>query len=213
MLALIMAGGRGTRLGMGEKPLVTICGRPMMAYVIDAFRTSGHEVVVVASPRTPFTKNWCRAQGIALYEASGEGYVEDITEAAADLKQEHPFFTCVSDLPCLTPEIVRSVHAAYYASGKPACSTWVPRDLCVEHGCRTEYTDVVEGVAACPAGINILRGDALGEPQDEVKILLHERRLAFNINTREELAQVQRYLCRERHPPCRPGSQVSRRSR
>ena len=87
MLALIMAGGRGTRLRMGEKPLVTICGRPMLSYVTDAFVAAGHEVVVVASYRTPFTKNWCRAQGIALYEAEGLGYIEDINAAAADLEE------------------------------------------------------------------------------------------------------------------------------
>ena len=41
MLALILAGGEGARLGMGEKPLVTICGRPMVGYVIEAFTGAG----------------------------------------------------------------------------------------------------------------------------------------------------------------------------
>ncbi|MFW5638702.1 MAG: NTP transferase domain-containing protein, partial [Methanoculleus sp.] len=85
MLALIMAGGKGSRLRMGEKPLVTICARPMLSYVIDAFEAAGHEVVVVASHRTPYTKNWCRARGVTLYEAEGLGYVEDIQAAAGDL--------------------------------------------------------------------------------------------------------------------------------
>jgi len=88
MLALIMAGGEGSRLGMGEKPLVNICGRPMVSYVIDAFLAADHEVVVVASHRTPFTKNWCRAQGLTIYDAKGLGYVEDINAAAADLEEE-----------------------------------------------------------------------------------------------------------------------------
>jgi len=109
MLALIMAGGKGSRLRMGEKPLVTICARPMLSYVIDAFEAAGHEVVVVASHRTPYTKNWCRARGVTLYEAEGLGYVEDIQAAAGDLGEEGiPFFTCVSDLPCLVPDIITS---------------------------------------------------------------------------------------------------------
>lgn len=199
MLALIMAGGQGTRLRLGEKPLVTICGRPMLSYVIGAFADAGHEVVVVASYRTPFTKNWCRAQGVALYEAEGLGYIEDINAAAADLEEEGtPFFTCVSDLPCLAPEIVAGVEETWRRAGTPACSTWVPRDLCEEHGCRTQYTESVDGIPACPAGINILMAGGSGAAQDELQLLLHDRRLAFNVNTREELALVQEYLCRKR---------------
>jgi adenosylcobinamide-phosphate guanylyltransferase len=197
MLALIMAGGEGSRLGMGEKPLVSICGRPMVSYVIDAFLAADHEVVVVASHRTPFTKNWCRAQGLTIYDAKGLGYVEDINAAAADLEEEgKPLFTCVSDLPCLAVDIIADIEAAWRRSGLPACSTWVPHDLCLEHGCRTHYTEVINGVPACPAGINILTASREeGIPEEEVQVLLHDRRLAFNINTREELALVQRYLC------------------
>jgi adenosylcobinamide-phosphate guanylyltransferase len=200
MLALIMAGGRGSRLRMGEKPLVTICGRPMLSYVIDAFESAGHEIIVIASQRTPFTKNWCRVQGIALYEAPGEGYIEDIHVASADLGAEgSPFFTSVSDLPCLTPEIVSRIEDAYRQAGKPACSTWVPRDLCESHGCRTRYVETVDGTPACPAGINILTVSRSTDAQEELQLLLHDRRLAFNINTRDELALVQAYFCRGRH--------------
>lgn len=201
MLALIMAGGQGSRLQMGEKPLVTICGKPMLAYVIDAFASAGHEVVVVASHRTPFTKNWCRAQGVALYEAEGLGYVEDIRAAAEDLGEAGtPFFTCVSDLPCLATDIIAGVEAAWRRAKTPACSTWVPRDLCEEHGCRTQYMETVDGVPACPAGINILTAGGLDGPEEELRLLLHDRRLVFNINTREELALVQEYLCQKRVP-------------
>lgn len=198
MLALIMAGGEGSRLRMGEKPLVTICGRPMLSYVINAFASAGHEVVVVASHKTPFTKNWCRAQGVVLYEAEGLGYVEDINAAAADLEEAGtPFFTCVSDLPCLAPDIITGIEDAWRRAGAPACSTWVPRDLCEEHGCRTQYTEEIDGTPACPAGINILTAGGSDEPQEELRLLLHDRRLVFNINTREELALVQGYLCRK----------------
>ena len=201
MLALIMAGGRGSRLRMGEKPLVTVGERPMLAYVIDAFSSAGHEVVVVASHRTPFTKNWCRAHGVMLYEAKGLGYVEDI-DAAAEVLGERgaPFFTCVSDLPSLAPDIVAAIEAAWRRAGTPACSTWVPRELCEEHGCRTQYTETVDGIPAVPAGINILTAGGLDRPQEELWLLLHDRRLAFNINTREELVLVQEYLRRKRGP-------------
>jgi len=78
MLALIMAGGCGSRLNAGEKPLVNICGNPMIYHVIRAFEDAGCELVIVSSPKTPFTKNWCRTNGFEIYNSGGTGYVEDM---------------------------------------------------------------------------------------------------------------------------------------
>lgn len=188
MLALILAGGGGTRLELGEKPLVTIRGKPMIEYVIDAFTTAGYEAVVVLSHKTPFTTNWCRARGITCLVASGAGYIEDIAEVVSIIGVTGPFFTCVADLPCLRPETIREVETRYRESGREACSVWIPRELASMSGCRSSYTGTVNGITACPAGINILRGDLIDRPQDELLLLIPERGLAFNINTREELA-------------------------
>jgi adenosylcobinamide-phosphate guanylyltransferase len=196
MLALIMAGGGGTRLGMGEKPLVTICGQPMIRYVIGAFERAGHEVVVASSPKTPFTRNWCTAQGVPFFAAGGKGYVEDIIEAVEEIGETGPLFTCVSDLPCLTPSIIARIEEEYRESGKDACSTWVPLAICRECNCRTSYVETIGEIRACPAGINILRGDRIAEEQDEHRLVIHDRRIAFNVNTREELEVVRGYLCR-----------------
>ena len=54
MHALIMAGGEGRRINLGEKPLVLVCGRPMISYITDAFIGAGVDPVVAASPKTPF---------------------------------------------------------------------------------------------------------------------------------------------------------------
>jgi adenosylcobinamide-phosphate guanylyltransferase len=190
MLALILAGGSGSRLDLGEKPLVMIRGEPMIAPVIRAFESEGHETVVILSDRTPFTRNWCRAHRIEYLVASGCGYIPDIAEAVSILDEAGPFFTCVADLPCITPGIIGEVEDRYRGSGKEACSVWVPLSL----GGRDSYAEKVEGVMASPAGINILRGDAIDRPQEELRLLISDRRLAFNINTREELASVKSLL-------------------
>jgi adenosylcobinamide-phosphate guanylyltransferase len=122
--------------------------------------------------------------------ASGTGYIPDIAEAVFILGEEGPFFTCVADLPCITPRIIGEVEDRYRESGKEACSVWVP----LSEGGRGSYAGEVEGVIASPAGINILRGDAIDRPQEELRLLISNRRLAFNINTREELAAVKSLL-------------------
>ena len=194
MLALILAGGCGNRLSLGEKPLVTILGKPMIEYVTDAFFSAGCEIVVVLSRKTPYTHNWCRIMGIDHITASGNGYVEDIREAVTMLDEMSPLFTCVSDLPCLHGTIISHIRDLYFQSGKDAESTWVPASMVSEAGCRVHFTQNINGTEACPAGINILNGEKIADVQDEIRILVPSRRLAFNVNTRDELQRVQDYM-------------------
>jgi adenosylcobinamide-phosphate guanylyltransferase len=198
MLALIMAGGSGSRLNLGEKPLIPIQGRPMIAYVIDAFCAGRFDPVVAASPNTPMTMNWCRAHGIAFCKSEGRGYVEDMISAVEILDERHPLFVCVSDIPCLTAKVIRQIAEVYHMSGKDACSAWVPADLF--HSCRgsISYREKVNGIEACPAGINILRGDLISQPQEELQVLLNEPGLALNVNTRADLAKAEEFILR--HP-------------
>lgn len=195
MLALILAGGEGTRLGRGEKPLIDICGMPMVARVIDAFTSAGIEVMVAVSARTPMTLNYLRAQRIPFYRAGGRGYVEDIVDAVTELDVSAPLFTSVADLPCLRPDHVKEIRDAYLSQERPALSSWVPRDLCPPGGCRTEYTEVVDGIPSVPVGVNILLGERIAEPQEEHRLLLRDPALAWNVNTPEDLEAVRRAVC------------------
>ena len=113
-----MAGGAGSRLDMGEKPLVKISGIPMLQFVTDAFTGAGHEILVITSDLVPMTKNWCRAKGFEIYNASGQGYIEDLLECIRDISIGGPVFSCVSDLPGLSPGIVKQVHETYIDQGR-----------------------------------------------------------------------------------------------
>ncbi|OPX71936.1 MAG: Adenosylcobinamide-phosphate guanylyltransferase [Methanoregulaceae archaeon PtaB.Bin152] len=190
MFALILAGGLGSRLGLGEKPLVTIKGVPMIRYVIEAFTSAGFEILVVLSRKTPYTHNWCRAHAIPHYTAGGRGYVEDIAEAVEALGIEGPLFTSVADIPCLEEDIIGTLQALYFESGRDALSCWIPKDMAEKYGSRVAYTEIIDGVEACPAGINIICGNLIDCPQDEIRVLLADPRLAYNINTREALEFV-----------------------
>jgi adenosylcobinamide-phosphate guanylyltransferase len=194
MHALIMAGGEGTRLERGEKPLILVCGKPMIAYVIDAFSAAGIVPVVAVSPKTPMTTNWCRAQGIAFCKTEGRGYVEDMISAVQTLDDQHPLFVCVSDIPCISTPIIQQIADSYSVSGKDACSVWVPATLVRACHGGMPYREQVSGVEACPVGINILRGDLIEQPQEELQVLLNEPCLSFNVNTPADLAKAEDFL-------------------
>lgn len=195
MLALILAGGQGSRLNMGEKPLVTICGRPMITYVIDAFAAAGCEIMVVSSPQTPYTSNWCRAQGVDLFVAGAHGYVADIVEAVTGIGEDGPVITSVSDIPCLGEETVERIHDAYLSAGTDALSTWVPSRLYRGSSLRTAYQETIDGVPACPAGVNILLGARIEEEQEESRLLIDDPALGFNVNTPDDLTRAVSFIC------------------
>lgn len=199
MPGLILAGGSGSRLGLGEKPLVRVCDQPMLWYVILAFLEAGEEVFVVTTRKTPYTSNWCRAQGIETVLTGGAGYVDDIAEAAAALDLASPFFTCGADLPCLTGAVVRSVASAHQQSGLPACSTWVPVTLREARGYSVHSSMMIDQTLVTPAGLNILDGSMMDREQEELQIICVDPALVCNVNTRSDLSLAGQDC---RHRPC-----------
>lgn len=189
-----MAGGEGSRLGMGEKPLVRIAGRPMIEWVIDAFLEADIDPIVVTSMKTPYTKNWCRANQITFVSTDGEGYLNDLARAVMLLEEDGAIFISVSDIPCLRADTIRAVMDAYIESKLPACSTWIPVSFCDHFGTEPRYQATIEGVPASPAGLNILYGSCIHEEQPELQLLLNEPGLVFNVNTRSELEKLETHF-------------------
>lgn len=194
MRALIMAGGSGSRLGRGEKPLILVSGRPMISYITDAFCSAGCEPVIVVSRKTPMTANWCRAQGITVVQTGGDGYIEDMVGAVRYLEENQSLIISVSDIPCITPAIISTILRSYRGCGMAALSTWVPAHRVKSCRGGMPYHRQIDGVEACPAGVNILRGDEIGKEQEELTLLLDEPRLALNVNTPEDLARTEAFL-------------------
>ncbi len=78
MNVIIMAGGRGSRLGYVEKPLVEVCGRPILDGVISAATAMG-ELTLCTSRFTPnVEKSYCGS--LMCVRGSGD-YVSDLETA------------------------------------------------------------------------------------------------------------------------------------
>lgn len=194
MLTLIMAGGRATRLQMGEKGLVRLCNRPLIDYVLDAAGKAGLTPIVVTTPKTPYTANYCRIQGIEQICTSGDGYVEDVIEAVSCLEEEGPVLILCADIPGMRSEHLDFILSRYYAGSAPACSVWIPADILSTQRNKTGFTQEVEGVCAFPVGINILLGSRIAEEQEEMHILVSDHALAFNVNTPSELLRAEEFF-------------------
>lgn len=197
MLALILAGGKGTRLQMGEKGLVRLCEKPLISYVIDTLILSGFDPVVLTTSYTPYTTNYCRALGIPWICTSGLGYIEDIIEAVSILEDLGPILTICADIPGITKEHLDYIITEYEKGGADACSVWVPIAVNGKISNNHQYIQNISGKPVFPIGINILLGEKISKEQDEIQIIINDPLLTYNINTRKELDEAECFFAQK----------------
>jgi len=107
--ALVMAGGKGTRMKLpDEKPMIYICGKPMIQHVLDALRKAGKvdEIVVAVSRHTPKTAVSMGRLHVRVIETPGEDYVSDMRYAVKTLKL-NKVLIIFADIPLVTNEIIK----------------------------------------------------------------------------------------------------------
>ncbi|NOZ59520.1 MAG: NTP transferase domain-containing protein [Euryarchaeota archaeon] len=187
MDALIMAGGRGSRLGIDvEKPLLSFRGRPLVEHVLSALEgAAGVERIYAAtSPRNSGTTRYLIARGVEVLLTPGSGYVEDLRMALSALGRG-PVLVAAADLPLLTPGEVEEVLGEYRRQDAPALSTMVPLSLFRRYGLTPTLT-IGELV---PAGVNVVDSRNL---EGEERIYITENiRLAVNVNRPEDLKKAE----------------------
>lgn len=189
--ALIMAGGKGTRMELDvEKPLVEINGKPMIQYVINALKNTDkiNNVIVATSKNTPETKTFLNEQSIDIIETPGDGYVNDLGFIISNFKLDDVILTVTADLPLINSDIIDYVLEEYEKSDKPAMSVLVPIDVFKKYNIKP--TMMFENLI--PSGLNILR--SINKTQDEKVLIIERIELALNINTCEDIKLLKKLL-------------------
>ena len=192
--ALIMAGGKGTRLDLDyEKPMVKVNEKPMISYVIEALMESQYinKILVAISPNTPVTSEYVKKFPVKIIKTKGEGYIEDLADILKnreDVKKDEVIMTIVADLPFITAKQIDDVLENYYKRGKPAMCVSVPEYLFEKYNITP--TLVYEGLV--PTGVNLLLAN--NEEQDQSIYESENVELAFNINTLNDLNLSENYI-------------------
>jgi adenosylcobinamide-phosphate guanylyltransferase len=189
--ALVMAGGKGTRMELGvEKPLVELNGRPMIQYVIDALESSQKvgEIIVATSKNTPKTEIYLKECNIRTIKTPGNGYVHDLGFILSNFKLDDVLLTITADLPLINSDIIDYVLLEYEKSAKPAMSVLVPLHVFEKYSLKP--TIMFENLV--PSGLNILR--CINKTQDEEVLVIEKIELALNINTCEDIILLKKLL-------------------
>jgi adenosylcobinamide-phosphate guanylyltransferase len=190
-----MAGGRGSRLRMGEKPLVTLFGRPLIDYVALALEDSSVDRIFVATTENvPRTQKWAIERGLTVMETGGYGYVADMIEAVKTAEVTDPIMIIMADLPLVTSDLIDEIIEVYEGRPEPALSTHTPLDLHSRLGRRPDSLFNYQGRLIVPAGINVLDGTEIEKEQEDFHLILERIELAVNVNVAGDLMLCEKIM-------------------
>ncbi len=197
--ALIMAGGRGSRMGLPtEKPLLPFLDKPLIDWVgkavSDAKKVS--EFYVVVSSNTPLTEKHCLEKGWKILRTDAKGYHNDLKQAVSKANLMGPVLTMPSDVPAITGRFLDRVVSEFEVCGKDFLAVFVPIKMRQDLGLSISSTDEYKGVWYAVSGINIINGAKIqGEGKIETSaIISEETEVLLNINTTKDLEIAQEIM-------------------
>jgi len=195
--ALLMAGGKGTRLNiMGEKPLLEVGGKPIIQRVLEALKGANkvEDIIVVASKHTPQTAAFAQKQALKVLQAPGRGFCLDAKYAVKKLKLETVLTIC-ADLPLITSEFIDEVITFYEKCKRPALTVVVPQELYARFGLSFDYVFNDNGKSLIPIGVNVVDGRRIEERYlDEEILQIDDVKVAVNVNTLQDMRIAEEHI-------------------
>jgi len=203
MIAAIMCGGKGSRMQNFvnvEKPLLELKGKTMIERVLDALTQSRefHKIIGVTSSNTPRTKAFIRCYipwlTIDVIKTEGKSYSQDLSILLNKLKPA-TIFVVPADLPLLNPKIIQEIIGRYFP-GLPCVSIVSDKQFVVNTGVKPSLVLSIDSKEYCHTGITIVDSSKVKglTTLKEYYVIMNEREIVVNVNTRRELEIAERLL-------------------
>jgi len=198
--ALIMAGGKGKRMGLQvEKPLLPFLGKPLIDWVVEAVESARKvsDIYVVTSENTLETEKKCLRKGLKILRTDAKGYHNDFKQAVIEAKLNCPVLTIPADLPAVTGKFLDRTITAYEECGRDALAVFVPIKTRERLELSVSSTDYHEGVLYAVSGVNIINGAKINEEKIPTgAIITEEVEVLLNINTLKDLDVAEKIMRR-----------------
>lgn len=195
--ALVMAGGKGSRMALlKEKPLILVGGKPVIEHVLNALKNAKKvdSVVVAISDYTPETAKLISKFQVSVIKTPGKEFVSDMGYAVRAL-QLQTVLAIGADFPLITAAVIDDIVTYYEQCGKPALSVAVSMATKEKLGLSGKYVFEFNGKLVVPAGINVIDGRRIDEEElEEATCVLDRKEVAVNINTVRELRIAEELL-------------------
>ncbi|NIP23023.1 MAG: NTP transferase domain-containing protein, partial [Phycisphaerae bacterium] len=163
--ALVMAGGKGTRMKLREeKPLLKVSGKPMVEHILKALKNASKvdEIVVAVSKYTPKTAKRLKKLSVKILETPGKDFISDTKYAVKRLKLS-TVVTVSADLPLLSGEVIDEVIESFEQCGKTTLAVMIPAETRERLGLKADYVIEMGGRRLVPAGINVIDARRIDE--------------------------------------------------
>jgi adenosylcobinamide-phosphate guanylyltransferase len=199
IVALIMAGGKGTRFGGDtEKPMALFNGKPLIRRVIEAAKESERitEIYVAVTAYSPKTAQEAKKASVKLIKTDGQGYHADVQQAIQDANIKCPVLIVSADLPLLNGMFLDEIIGKYEESGKPALTVMIPEEALIEYGLSAVSPYEHEGRMYAVSGINIIDGRRILEEQEQEVVASRRPEAVFTVNSVKDLEAAKNYLLR-----------------
>ncbi len=185
-----MAGGKGTRMDISNEKLLLEYKKPVIFHVIDALKNSHcfSQVIVATSPNSPDTKHVLEQNRIETLSTPGNGYVNDLNFLLQ--KMSGSVFVTSGDLPLLDEKIIQVI-TEKFNSENVWTSFLVSKKFLNSLGLESSLLVNSDNIECTYTGISIINVNKLElgnqpSPVKENYIILDDKRIAFNLNTRKD---------------------------
>jgi len=173
-----MAGGKGSRMNLSEEKLLLKYKKPVILHVVDALKNSEcfSQIIAATSQNSPKTKNLLEENGIKVFETLGNGYVKDLNTV----------------LKSFDEQIIKQI--ANQKSDNVWLSFLVTKEFLDLYNIKQQYQTRFEEKECAFTGISLINAKKISS-LDSVKenyVILDDKRIAFNLNTKEDLALLSR---------------------
>ncbi|HSD04920.1 MAG TPA: NTP transferase domain-containing protein [Nitrosopumilaceae archaeon] len=187
MIGLVMCGGKGTRMEIPQEKLLLKYKDPIIQHVITALHDSGcfSKIVAATSHNAPRTWEFLTNLGIFTMDTAGKGYVYDLNQILHNF--DELVFVTSGDLPLLDAEIIKKI-VQLVDNDHTWTTVLISKDFLDSLHLKPEYTVIYEKKQYSYSGVSIVNPNKLTKMEsiEESYVILDDKRIAFNMNTKED---------------------------
>ena len=187
MIAIVMSGGKGSRMKSSEEKLLLQYKKPIILHVADALSESDcfSKIIFLTSPNSPNTKKLLLKNNYEIIESEGKGYVEDLNTILKSINDT--VFVTSADLPLLDKNIIKKIVSLYDENHKWT-SVLITKEFLKKLDISTNYEVNFQNQICNYSGVSMINSNEISNLENikENLVILDDKRIAFNVNTQKD---------------------------
>jgi adenosylcobinamide-phosphate guanylyltransferase len=187
MIAIVMAGGKGSRMKSSDEKLLLPYKKPIILHVADALSDSDcfSEIIFITSPNSPKTKKLLLENNYKIIDSTGQGYVQDLNNILQSIGDS--VFVTSADLPLLDQNIIKKI-TSLYNENHLWTSILVTKNFLKKLGISSNYEVNYENQVCYYSGISMINSKKISNLDniEENFVIIDDKRIGFNVNTKED---------------------------